>query len=109
MMLAAVCFFRRDPCAKRLAMTDADILRDRDSQAPEALADQMRRAELWFAALRDEICAALEALEDALPSSALLSDSQPGRFVRKAWERTDHTGAPGGGGVMSTLRGRVFE
>jgi coproporphyrinogen III oxidase len=29
--------------------------------------------------------------------------------VRTPWTRTDHTGAPGGGGVMSMLKGRVFE
>jgi coproporphyrinogen III oxidase len=29
--------------------------------------------------------------------------------VRTPWSRTDHTGAPGGGGVMAMLRGRVFE
>ena len=29
--------------------------------------------------------------------------------MRKSWERTDHTGAPGGGGVMSSMHGRVFE
>jgi coproporphyrinogen III oxidase len=35
--------------------------------------------------------------------------SEPGRFVRTPWERTDHTGKPGGGGVMALLRGRLFE
>ena len=32
-----------------------------------------------------------------------------GRFVRKAHARTNHDGAPGGGGVMSLMQGRVFE
>jgi coproporphyrinogen III oxidase len=67
------------------------------------------RARAWFEALRDDICAALEALEDALPKSAPLSDRPAGRFARTPWSRTDHSGAPGGGGVMALMRGRVFE
>jgi coproporphyrinogen III oxidase len=67
------------------------------------------RARAWFEALRDDICAALEGLEDGLPSGAPRTDDTVGRFVRTPWTRTDHTGAPGGGGVMSILKGRVFE
>ena len=67
------------------------------------------RASAWFAELRDAICAAFEALEDALPAGLPQSADAPGRFERKAWERTDHSGTPGGGGVMSLMRGRVFE
>ncbi len=37
------------------------------------------------------------------------AQSPAGRFVRTPWSRTDHSGAPGGGGVMALLRGRVFE
>jgi coproporphyrinogen III oxidase len=47
----------------------------------------------WFEALRDRICAALEALDGA-------------SFVRKEWSRD---GGNGGGGVMSMMHGRVFE
>ena len=67
------------------------------------------RARAWFEALRDEICAAFEALEDTLPAGAPLSDHAAGRFVRTPWERTDHSGEPGGGGTMAMLKGRVFE
>jgi coproporphyrinogen III oxidase len=67
------------------------------------------RARAWFEHLRDDICAAFEAIEDALPHGAPLADRPAGRFVRTPWVRTDHTGAPGGGGVMSMMKGRVFE
>ena len=67
------------------------------------------RACAWFEALRDDICAAFEAVEDALPASAPLGQRAPGRFLRTPWSRTDHSGQPGGGGVMSLMRGRVFE
>jgi coproporphyrinogen III oxidase len=68
-----------------------------------------QRARAWFETLRDRIVAAFEGLEDALPAGTQLADRPPGRFVRTPWNRTDPTGAPGGGGVMSMLRGRVFE
>jgi len=67
------------------------------------------RARTWFETLRDEICGALEAVEDSLPAAAPLGRNAAGRFARTPWSRTDHTGAPGGGGVMSMMRGRVFE
>src|SRR5450631_3491497 len=70
------------------------------------------RARAWFEELRDDICAAFEGLEDGLPPGAPRANDTAdtaGRFVRTPWGRTDHTGASGGGGVMSMLKGRVFE
>ncbi|MEZ5838878.1 MAG: oxygen-dependent coproporphyrinogen oxidase [Hyphomicrobiales bacterium] len=64
------------------------------------------RATTWFGELRDTICAAFEELEDRAPD---LYAAPAGRFERKPWARTDHTGAPGGGGIMSMMRGRLFE
>jgi coproporphyrinogen III oxidase len=66
-------------------------------------------ARAWFEKLRDDLCAALEAVEHALPAGAPLAERAPGRFVRTPWSRTDHTGGPGGGGVMAMMYGRVFE
>jgi len=70
---------------------------------------QKQRAQAWFESLRDDLCAAFERLEADLPAGAPMAEREPGRFVRTPWSRTDHTGAPGGGGVMSLLEGRVFE
>src|SRR5260370_3229047 len=67
------------------------------------------RARAWFESLRDDIGAGFEGLEDALAAGAPRTTDAGGRFVRTPWARTDHSGAPGGGGVMSILKGRVFE
>lgn len=71
-------------------------------------AHRQEAARAWFEELRDRICVAFEKLEDDLPAGAPLSERAPGRFRRTAWDRTDHSGAPGGG-VMSLMSGRVFE
>jgi coproporphyrinogen III oxidase len=88
--------------------------------APEAamLEPRKSRARAWFEMLRDDICAAFEALEDALPAGAPLGDRAPGRFLRTPWERKPpphpppHAGEGGegdGGGTMAMMTGRVFE
>src|ERR1700733_6263581 len=69
--------------------------------------DRKARARSWFETLRDDICAAFEKLEDDAPASLYPGDA--GRFARTPWDRTDHSGRPGGGGVMSVMRGRLFE
>lgn len=63
-------------------------------------------AKAWFENLRDQICAAFEALEDEAP--ALLYPGAPSRFVATPWRRGDGS-ADEGGGVASMMRGRFFE
>jgi len=78
------------------------------SAAPEGpIAERQGRARQWFEALQGRIIAAFETLEDEAP--AALYGAAPGRFIRTPWQRTDHTGTPGGGGTMALMRGRLFE
>ena len=65
--------------------------------------DEKSEAVAWFEALRDRICAAFEAVEDAYagPDAARMP---AGRFVRTGWRRPG-----GGGGTMAMMHGRVFE
>jgi coproporphyrinogen III oxidase len=67
------------------------------------------KARQWFEALQGRIMAAMEALEDTCPGPFHPEASAPGRFDPRPWSRTDHSGAPGGGGRMAVLKGRVFE
>jgi coproporphyrinogen III oxidase len=71
------------------------------------LDEHKARARNWFERLRDDICAVFERLEDDAPPT--LYPGKAGRFVRTAWQRTDGSGRPGGGGVMSMMHGRLFE
>jgi coproporphyrinogen III oxidase len=75
----------------------------------DAVETRKEQARTWFESLRDQIVAAFEAIEDALPATAPFGDRPAGRFVRTPWSRTDHSGKPGGGGVMAMMTGRVFE
>lgn len=69
--------------------------------------DRKAKARSWFESLRDRICAAFEAIEDEATGS--LSDRPAGRFEQKPWARPNEDGSDAGGGVMSLMRGRVFE
>ncbi|MCH4891608.1 oxygen-dependent coproporphyrinogen oxidase [Sphingomonas sp. SFZ2018-12] len=62
---------------------------------------QQGTARTWFEHLRDLICAEFEAIEREAGSDA--------RFTYTPWDRTDPSGAPGGGGVQGLMKGRVFE
>lgn len=76
----------------------------RRPELPQGLPDDLdakkETARLWFEALRDRLCAAFEDLEDSFGDENVPA----GRFERTPWDRE-----AGGGGVMSMLRGRVFE
>ena len=83
-----------------------------DTSSPEQLDEWKDAARAWFQDLRDDICNAFETIEEDLPQGAPLAYESPGRFVRTPWSRTDHAGGAagdGGGGVMSLMKGRVFE
>ena len=66
------------------------------------------RAATWFEGLRDRICAEFEKLEAELEKAAprLAAAKPAGRFERKSWRRPEKDG---GGGVISIMRGGVFE
>ncbi len=58
-------------------------------------------ARSWFESLRTRICTAFESIEREAGSDAA--------FDYIAWDRTDPSGAPGGGGVRGVMKGKVFE
>ncbi len=71
--------------------------------------DRKARAAAWFRALRDEIVAAFEGLEDAQETGPFAT-APSGRFELKETRRAAEEGADAGGGLMSVMRGgRVFE
>ena len=81
---------------------------DRDAiphEMPAEIEVKKETARGWFERLRDTICEAFEGLEDGAPEPVSLG-LPPGRFERTPWQRD---GGEGGGGIMSMMRGRVFE
>lgn len=67
------------------------------------------RAHEWFETLRDRICAEFEQMETELPDGLPHDEIPPGSFERTSWKRPTEDGTEAGGGVMSVMRGRVFE
>lgn len=73
------------------------------------MAEQKTRASAWFRAVRDEIVAAFEALEDTQATGPFV-DRPAGRFEVTETRRASDDGSDAGGGLMSVMRGgRVFE
>ncbi len=68
-----------------------------------------RMAVEWFDALQLQIVASFEALERSEDAVWAEAEAEPGEFALTEWERVNHDGAPGGGGRMGLLKGRVFE
>lgn len=58
----------------------------------ELIEERKRKASIWFAQLRDDICKRFEEIDGH------------GKFEREKWDR-----AEGGGGEMSVMRGKIFE
>lgn len=65
------------------------------------LDDRQQRARDWFEQLRGRICAEFEKIERDAGS--------PASFEYIPWDRLDHTGQEGGGGVRGVMKGKVFE
>jgi coproporphyrinogen III oxidase len=62
---------------------------------------QTARAKHWFESLRDDICAAFEAIEREAGSDAA--------FEYSPWQRETADGSEGGGGTRGLMKGKVFE
>lgn len=76
---------------------------------PDDAETRKARAAAWFETLRDEICAAFEALEDSQHAGPF-AGLPAGRFERKRTARSGEGAEDAGGGVMAVMReGRVFE
>ena len=68
---------------------------------PPDIDEKKQTAAEWFRALRDDLVARLEAIED---EGGATRQGSPGRFAITPWTRPE-----GGGGEMGMLHGRVFE
>ena len=76
----------------------------------ESLEYKKEAAQAWFEKLRDDICAAFEACEDELLNTTDSDELVNCSFERSSWQRPkNEDGSDGGGGVISVMRGRVFE
>lgn len=74
---------------------------------PADIEEKKATASAWFKQVRDDLCATIEQLEQELTGQQ--ADMPAAKFVREQWDRKDHSGAHGGGGEMSIIKGRVFE
>jgi coproporphyrinogen III oxidase len=78
------------------------------SQGMAIVEEQKNRVRAWIEELRDRICAEFDAIERE--HRGQLASLEPGKFVRTAWSRQSPDDVDdSGGGVMSIMKGRVFE
>jgi len=63
--------------------------------------DKRKITSEWFENLRNQLCSSFEQIETDYAKNKGL---EPGKFIRKTWEREG-----GGGGTMSIMKGNVFE
>lgn len=73
----------------------------------DTTSDRQALTAAWFESLRDQICVVFEAIEEE--HAGPFADRPAGRFEQTSWRRPDDGDGDGGGGVMSAMRGRVFE
>ena len=83
-----------------------EYLRKLGGEMTEKTLDEKKiAASTWFSELRDRICRSLENIEDTvIGPNETIGSGKPGRFEQMAWDRPG-----GGGGIMSVMKGRVFE
>jgi coproporphyrinogen III oxidase len=77
--------------------------------SPDTLETRKTAARQWFESLQLRICKAFETIEETATGPFASGATSPGRFTLSGWERHNHDGAPGGGGRMGMIHGRVFE
>src|SRR5258707_543101 len=94
--LAAATFVRNPSWGKFSEMSSSDLDMERKA-----------RARGCFESLRDRLCSTFEAIERE--HTGQLGEREPGKFVRTPTKRLDEDGSEAGGGVMSVMKGRVFE
>ena len=82
---------------------------EQDMDSVSNLDRRKSEARAWFEALQARLLASFEQLEADCPGPFNAEAAEPGRAEPAPWRRSNHDGAPGGGGRMAILKGRVFE
>ena len=67
------------------------------------LADRQAKARHWFEDLQMQLISAIETIERVASGPFADEAKEPGRFELTQWSRTNHDGAPGGGGRMAMI------